>query len=299
MGLFYGMPPTLEEYNPDENLLSFANSKTVDGKGHYHSYDDQPSVVEFNSAGDKVLMWHSHGLLSRSEGKPPLIVVSYSSYETFNELKILHSYNGMPSEIKNYSAAGAFEFTWHKEGIFHHEEDKPALISTRKRTITALAYYQNGIIHRDNNKPASLTKYSKSCWLNGVLHNSEGPAEYSNEIEKKILPIQEWSLYGVYIPEKVFNSTLAIQKDKNIPLWLAFLCSIEAITDKEVAAFLDESFSSYDTLPMKWILRSWGVTDEIYSNKIKEAQTGEIAKRRTNYLDTLIQVIEFEKSKKL
>lgn len=297
MGLFIGMPSTLEQYNPDERFANFVNSETVDVKGHFHSYGDAPSVIQQQRVDEQILIWHKHGVLSRENNQPPVITVSATSYSTFNELNQLHSYNGMPSEIKYYPAPDVFELTWHKEGMFHHEEDKPALISTRKRAITTLAYYRDNKIHRANHRVASLTKHAKSYWVQGILHNSAGPAEITNKIDDRKFLTKTWSLYGVNVPEKVFTTIQSVQKEKGIPSWVAFLHTINVITHEEIALFSDEAGSWSDTFPMKWVLKSWGVTEDFYNEKVDDVQRLVMSKRkRIHTLDTLIQITEFENS---
>lgn len=75
----------------------------------------------------------------------------------------LHSINGEPSKHRKIMG----EYSWHKEGKLHREEDQPAVIrdyeyevrlKNEKVTLEEKEWYLKGKRHRDGDKPAMIIK---------------------------------------------------------------------------------------------------------------------------------------------
>lgn len=85
------------------------------------------------------------------------------------------------------------DFYWHKNGLLHRDDDKPAVISEH-----ALEWYQNGVLHRKNDKPALVLDTGFREWYkNGQLHRDhDRPALIANYSRK------QWYKNGKeYFPE--------------------------------------------------------------------------------------------------
>ena len=134
------------------------------------------------------------------------IVVSRSGFlRTYLNGK-LHSFDDKPSRV---SYDGKIKI-WHKNGVIHRENDKPAVIkdivqitsSGTEKHISIQDWYKNGVSHRGNDKPAGIRHekhfsdgqlvldYSGKFWYihgrKSRLNNK--PSDISTSIHQTILP---------------------------------------------------------------------------------------------------------------
>jgi hypothetical protein len=92
-----------------------------------------------------------------------------------------------------YKSAGSTLY-WEKNGQYHRDNDKPAIISAAGR----LEWQQNGDRHRDGDRPARIFANGHLEWhQNNKWHRSSGPAV--------IFPsgTLEWWINGEDITEEV------------------------------------------------------------------------------------------------
>jgi hypothetical protein len=269
--LFPEMLAELEKYNPEDTFANYTQTcETFDEKGLLHSYNDEPSMVEIEDDGFRIIVWHSHGEIYR-EDNPAYVILSFDSFRTFDNEHELHSFHGMPSRID--FDQNTIDLDWHDHGTIHRENDLPARVTANHEKIVEYEHYVQGVGHRANNQPSSFNAYSTAWEVKGQLHNAEG---HSNvELERKgpvshINQFETWYLYGVQLTEETFKTIKALETQKTVPLWVAFLHTFEIIGDIELTLFLNDSGLWDETFPINWVLKSWGVTNERFSIKIRE-----------------------------
>lgn len=271
---FADFPKELEQYNPELLQVSdFANLKTFDEQGQFHSFDDKPAhIVEASPDNlENEFFWYKNNKINREGNKPPIADARVGiSYVTYNDKYQRHSYNDLPSTIICYystqttSINDSFQLDWHQNDRWHRDNNKPASIITRQGKIIEASYY-----------------------IKGVRHNENGPARTGNYGSL-------WSLFEVDIPEKAFISIMNYKKEENVPLWVAFLCVLEVVVKDEVDALRDESNRWNTKLPLEWQLRVLGVTNETLKTRINNNSSFKIRANDTTLasLKTLIQYEE-------
>lgn len=270
---FTNFPDELEQYNPEEiKVENFQKLKTIDKDGRWHSFNDQPALIlqlEPNLATQNFL-WHSHGELSRAGNLPPVINTSNGTiYETHNERGQRHSYNGMPAYINNREYSDEIWVRWYSEGYLHREQNLPAVIVIRDGKVTEEIFYKNGKPHRNNGLPAQIEATFTAWSVEGGVHNIKAAAikEYD---ENPACIRNQWGLYGVILSKNNFNLIVDYQKKTRAPLWVSFLLTMEIITEEEVKGFIDPAGNWDSSVPLEWLLRCWGITDEKFDVKVKK-----------------------------
>jgi hypothetical protein len=273
---FSNLPKQLEQYNPESyerysSQLYSQERKTFDEKGLLHSYNDEPSLVSIESFGKRGLFWHAHGVPYRANNKPVHVVILAHSYKTYDENEKLHSYNGMPASITFYMK-DKWNLTWYKKGSPHRENNLPAdtywkVNRFRKGSAKLIedSYFVDGERHRDGGLPAENTTETQISYIKGYMHNEETHA-YSKNRKKTQASIKRWSLYGVDVPEEVFETFKQMEEKHLFPSWVNFLLILEAITESDMKAF-SEAEGSFD-LPLLWVLRSLGITEEKFKKDV-------------------------------
>jgi hypothetical protein len=292
--VFRNMPKELEQYNPKDEFSFLTEQATFDEKGRYHSYNDQPSLVEFVQLDDgvKKIYWHSHGVLHREGNKPPYICIDKSSYITHDANKEVRSFGDLPSVIFYNRYTEDHTVSWNISEVLHREGN-PAEICVNKFGVRTETWYEKGIIHRGDGLPAIIDPLKNEWFVKGFRHNENGYS-YRYEPTSDVKSYFEWNLYDIEISEKSFVTLKAFQKEKDVPLWLAFLHEFKIIEDSQVDFFLKED--CYENLPLDWALRSLGVTDKVFNHKLVEFQPLQFNVGE-NHLKALIEIAEFDKSR--
>lgn len=288
--LFSNLPDEFEQYNPDNSYLDFVKDfATYDENGLLHSYDDEPSSLKIDRYGYKTFTWHSHGDLQRND-KPAYVQINNFLYNTFDSDGRSHSFNGMPSKISIQDDEVLMEWTEH--GIPHRLDDKPAFLAKGPKSNPRYIYYNMGKTHRANNQPA-LANEKHTLWqVEGFNHNATGPSRIGLNKDEYIKP-KIWHLYDVHLQEETFLAIKNFEAEKAVPLWVAFLYILHVIQDEEVNLFLDESSAWNNIFPVKWILRSWGITDKNYNERIVKLHANEwLVDQRISTLETLLTIVE-------
>lgn len=296
---FRNMPPALEQYNPEDTFDKFRKSyETFDENGLLHSFNDEPSKVIIHDTKQKDIMWHSHGELYRDDDRPARINLSRNSFMTLDENRKPHSYGNMPSKID--STGAKIWLAWHNNGVPHRSGDLPAEVTSTQKEIVEYAYYEQGQLHRGNNQLSLLTDHSKAWLVKGIRHNS---VNYSAlELEKgldssSLSARKAWHLYGTRVKEETFSAIKSFEAEKNVPLWVAFLYKLDVIGDSEINVFLNESGSWDNSFPISWVLKAWHITDEAYSDKVRELHLREkrfVSKRNFFPLTPILEIVNFE-----
>jgi hypothetical protein len=294
---FRTMPPMLEQYNPEDTFADYTSDYvTCDEDGYLQSYDDKPSsVVNIPSTDTRAMTWHSRNKVCR-EKESPHLNMSPSKFLTHDDNGLLHSFNGMPSKTKCGQSIVWLE--WHNHGGLHRDAGLPAAICANKDKILESSYYEDGKLHRGDNQPADVSLQSSLWYVKGWQHNAKGYSEINKGSGTRLAPLYKaWHLYDIRLSEEKFNSVKAFETEKGVPLWVAFLWKLDFIHDDELSLFLNESGAWDGVFPINWVLKCWGITDEVFKAKVKELYVmedrdfGSIA-----YLDALLEISEFEKS---
>lgn len=273
---FKNLPAILEPFNPVGIPEEWHGEKTFDENGLPHSFNDLPikfkaQPVTRNSLTDEgewlevyEFRWYNHGRISRSGGKPPVIRVVDNSYSTLNEQMNLHSYNDQPAYFLILEDEGLnYYLDWFDEGSSHRDNDLPlSIIVDGEGNLEFESYGIHGLPHRGNNLPAEIGPASKTWLVQGVMHNIEGYAEilYPDSYS--------WVLYGVDVPEGVFNQFKAARDKTNMPAWVAFLLVLEIITEEHLMAFMDSNGNWNANVPVSWLLTCWKLTEEVFEHKL-------------------------------
>lgn len=190
---FANLPESLEQHNPETICLEdFPFEETQDENGQYHSFNDQPALIYSIEDENQIFIWYNHGVISREDNKPSMIVTSKTKYATSNSSQQLHSFNDDPAEMQFYygQSGKSLYVTWMKNGELHRENNLPAIIvfSSPLTGSTVWSkvkeqYYLNGELHRGMGEPAYSGDDSKKWVIFGGLHNQDGFAleGYSDE----------------------------------------------------------------------------------------------------------------------
>ena len=300
--LFSNMPAMFEKYNPEDVFADLTyDYVTYDEDGRLHSHNGQPSDVvniNMNSTNGKVIAWHAHGVISR-EKESPHIILSSSKFLTHDNLGRLHSFNGMPSKIINENFTTVLE--WHDHGKLHRSGELPATIFAEKDKILAYSYYENGCLHRSNNQPAYTREFNQLWYVRGWQHNTKNHSGFNKDHETSPSPsFQAWRLYNAELSKETFDKIKSFEAEQAVPLWVAFLHTLEVIHDTELLLFLNESGSWDNTFPIKWVLKSWGVTSEKLNAKVAALYRREgRGVNYESYLTALLEITKFEDEERL
>jgi hypothetical protein len=290
---FSDLPAEFEQYNPVNACAYFDERETRDENGLLHSYDDKPSRVKINGERTWEFLWHSHGKLHRENNQPPYLFFAKDVYVTLNADEKEHSFNGNPSKILYQLMSNSFTAVWAKNGATHRENDLPAILSINNDNNELIQedYYKNGHCHRSGNRRATYNCNRESWEVKGIIHNDESYAELS-----KIMPpyLKKWVLYGVPMKEHIFDSIKTFQREKNVPLWVAFFNSLELIEESEIDLLLD-TVNNFDEVPFQWVIRSLGITDEIFNKQIGDLFGRTKFIQETFSLKAVETIVKFDK----
>jgi hypothetical protein len=225
--------------------------------------------------------------------------------ETFDENGLKHSYDDKPAVVVingNYTDS-AREFYWLSHGKLHRANGKPPVINLFPFSGLNTCNV-NGRLQSFNDKPSNIDlreKYSKLEWhANESLHRSDNPAQvffYEERIDNKQWH-HEWYLYGTRISEETFNEIKTFEQEKDAPLWVAFLHTLELIHYEEVALFLNELGKWDNLFPINWMLKTWNITDEKYNDKMKSLALNEGSPFVWRNLEVLRTIANFEEKSK-
>lgn len=277
---FADFPQEFEQYNPEKVLLGELKKKqTFDENGKLHSFNDVPSFMGGKatlSKGSYAFEWHSHGELFRDNGKPPRIVFSDNSYTTYDENRIMHSYNDQPAYIESYSNGNAL-LAWCSHGLIHRENDLPAQIKVSipelnegvKTYSVENVYKLNHLKHRGHGLPA-LEREGSSIWMvHGIHHNAQGRAIFHKALETSSFRPQDWGLYGFRMLKTHFLKIKKLEVTKRIPLWVAALLFFDFINEENLNLFKTKDNLWDSNIPIEWVLRAWGLDAETFTAKKK------------------------------
>jgi hypothetical protein len=300
MKYFENIPEGFEQYNPEAIPEGWhANENTFDDDGLFHSFDDEPLVSKYTKHKKSYFYtWYSHGKVERENSKPVNVSVKENTYSTYNENMQLHSYNDEPAIISFLPYNNEFKFLWCKNGETHRDNDKPAIITVTAGE-TSYVYYLDGLRHRDNHLPAVIKHEYEVCLVQGILHNTEGHASmglYSNLSSRGIY---DWGLYGVIMPESVFNEIKFLQKKTNLPLWASFLSVLGLVEENYLESSMQSDGKWNSGIPASWYFKALGITDENFRKKIKNTEGlgffgGSVFESHT---ESLLKFIKYEESK--
>jgi hypothetical protein len=267
---FSDFPEELEQYSPELLQFSnFANIETFDSENLHHSYNDEPALIlEPYEDGEHGYIWYNHDEIFRENNKSPKIYAKTdSSYTTHNEKGQIASYDDQPANIIYIRPACYLWVEWYKDGVCHRDNDLPAAICWEAGIKSETLYYQNGLIHRENGLPAHIGRDFSKWMVNGGLHNTEGAAYISSD-PKQIREPFIWSLFGVDLPQDVFNSIRTYHKQTGIPLWAAFLDIFGVITQND-EKFFEEDMKTWNfDFSLEWQLRALGINEKTFNDRI-------------------------------
>lgn len=169
----------LEENDKLDAPKEFYPFQSIDPKtGLFHSYEDQPSSIDFYGNSE----WHYQGHLHR-EGGPASI--SSGGREKWYQYGKLHREN----EPAIISPDGLRE--WWLNGVNYRPGDLPASISNGGQKTWK---NNEGVVHRDEDLPAVADSTGYRAWYqNGKIHRDNGPAKIIRDAEGQH---QEWYING-------------------------------------------------------------------------------------------------------
>jgi hypothetical protein len=94
-------------------------------------------------------------------------------------------------KLNNGIQLGDRDKYWHKNGLIHRENDKPAIEYPSKNK----EWWINGLRHRENDKPAVEWKNGyKQWWINGELHRENDKPAIESADGRKV-----WYINGKFI----------------------------------------------------------------------------------------------------
>jgi hypothetical protein len=294
--LFPVMPDECEHFNPEVFPSEWFDSQgdlifTFDENGEFHSYNDAPAFADTKSKNKRNFMWYNHGVLERKNGLAPFIYIENDvdriTYMTSLDGKTAHSFNGFPSKIYYYSKNEQFKFFWHNNGQPHRENSLPVNLFFSEKKFQSEQVKGN----------ASDYKIWKVC---GVIHNVNGPAEIGNPILKnaqsKIVSTDDYFLYGIALRKSLFEEVKVYQTKTSVPLYASLLSALGVISEES----LDVLKSGELKVPITWLTRYWGLTDELLDEKlIRLSQSNPMFSYARKFisprpLTDLITVVTFE-----
>jgi hypothetical protein len=281
---FKNFPAEFEQYNPDTIEQYATGYETFDENRKLHSYNDEPSYAIVYAPGERqVVYWHSHGELDRPDNKPVSIstvqgyqyrtkdVLGYL-YRTNDEQGNSHSYNDLPATMELRD--DRFILTWLSHGKKHRDNGLPAEIvckispSLGSFILDEENYYLDGEKHREGELPALDGASVRTWYVKDTRHNTCGSA-YSKDYSNVQTHYEQWYLYGVQFAEQLFNNFKHVETTYNVPSWVAFLIIFEMVTLKDVEIMREEEFKCNLDIPFVWVLRSLGITEETFLDKLK------------------------------
>jgi hypothetical protein len=277
---FGTFPPEFEQYDPEKVLIGGSKIKqTFDENGKLHSFNDVPSFMGkkkgFHTSSYS-FEWHFHGELFRENGNPPRIEFSNNSYTTYDENRTIHSYNDQPAMIESYSNGNTL-LSWGSHGLVHRENDLPAVIKVSipeinegvKTYSVENIYKFNSLQHRGHGLPA-VEREGSSVWMvHGVHHNAQGRAIFHKALEASNFRTQDWGLYGFRMLKTHFSKIKKLETSKQIPLWVAVLLFFDFINEENLNLFKTKDNLWDSNIPVEWVLRAWGLTNETFTAKKK------------------------------
>jgi hypothetical protein len=289
---FANLPAILEPFNPEAIPLSWYVSSIPDNyyEDHegekLHSVNDLPIVMD-EVPDLKTLLpsgivagqcqefhWYDKGKIRRPGDNPPVIRVTEYAYTTLDENGDLHSYNDMPASFtklqNNIYGNATYDLEWLEHGKPHRENDLPAKVIFNNEgyddgEIDFESYWSHGTVHRSNSLPCEVAPEFETWAVQGIIHNAEGYAEALHDID-----CYEWALYGVRLSEEAFLEIRTLSNKANMPIWAAFLFSLEVITQTHLNAFMNSDGKWETNLPTSWILNFWNVTEKVFESKIDD-----------------------------
>ncbi|MDW9478855.1 hypothetical protein GOB57_09175 [Sinorhizobium meliloti] len=129
--------------------------------------------------GDQAV-WFRHGLEHRTDGPSSIL----GQEREFRQFDRLHREDGPAVESEGLTG-------WYRNGV-PHREDGPALVYT-----AMTEHHRAGLLHRIGEPAVEHADGTHGFYLNGRLHNLEGPAHVSSEgsifaIDGEEMPYEEF-----------------------------------------------------------------------------------------------------------
>ena len=162
----------------------YGGHRWTNGKGEYHSFNDEPSFVDT----DGVRKWHRDGVLHR-DGDKPAVVDDTSGVSRWFIDSELHREGDQPAHVDTTQGIRR----WHRHGVLHRDGDKPAIEADDGNR----RWFVNGNLHREGDQPAYIdTKQGTRKWYKrGSLHRDGGkPAVEQGEFR--------WEYYVHNVPHR-------------------------------------------------------------------------------------------------
>lgn len=298
--LFKNICAEFDQYNPEDDFTHLEDGETFDEDGLLHSFDDLPSQVSSSEyEGNRFFLWHSHGKLFRGNDKPVSITYGDNAYSTINANHSFQSYGGKPSRIAYDKNNKMIFASFYKEDGLHRENGLPAQLIFHKTGCLETKFYENNRMHRDGGLPALFTGLeeldgTKQWVIKGYKHREDGPAIlYPTTASNR----DKWFLFDIQVSETQFAAVKNVQKEKDIPLWLAFLSILKIVEEVQMNFFLESNL--HNELSLEWSLKSLGVTDELFKQSIIELRkTQDINYETVKTLTALIAITKFYEQKK-
>jgi hypothetical protein len=296
--LFRNICDGFTPYNPEDDFTHLKDGETFDENGLLHSYNDLPSqvFVDPEEYDARTFLWHSHGTLYRENNKPVVIIYDKTSYSTLNEDMVYHSFNENPSRISYNEYEDMLFVSYYENDGLHRENGLPAQLFFTKAGCEEVKFYENNKLHRLNDLPASYdgSEDKKEWAINAYRHRENGPAITYPVTSPNI---DKWILFDVRISETQFTAIKKSQKEKDIPLWLAFLYVLKIVEEVNVNFFIENNL--HNELPLEWNLRNLGVTDEVFKQAIIELRKTQVKVYESEKtLTALIDITRFYEQKK-
>jgi hypothetical protein len=314
--LFQEFPTDIEMYNPDEQWesfnLNYANLKpsledtfisTYDDEGLLHSHDDYPASIQ-HGISYNTLIWYKHGVVFREGDKSPVIELSkmevdgeykiyeYASHDANNYRQF---YGGMPSFVsQDPENLTTVHLKWHHNGLVTRYDDLPAVINYRKGVRSEIYHYLNGDYHRDNDLPAIITDTEKTWSILDTYHRENGPAQVKMD---QTFPSETYYLYGIPLEEEKYKNIRLYQNEHKVPIWVAFLREVSLAPEINLEAFMDKDKYWEATLPLVWVVKALGVTEEKW-NRMEDTFRNSLQRYiKFTSLDKFFDIINYSETR--
>lgn len=128
--------------------------------------------------------WFVNGELHHENNEPAFYFLG-GSHIIYAKNGIFHRDNDLPAVIMSSRQGDILKRYWYINGKVNRENDKPAAIYEDHTFI----WYKDNLIHRDNDKPAFIDKFMgvKKWYINGLLHRENGHAIISKKQKTYVL----------------------------------------------------------------------------------------------------------------
>jgi hypothetical protein len=191
--------------------------------------------------------------------------------QTYDSNHELHSYNDQPALASTIttSSTSSMVYQWFSHGVPYRADGKPFTI-VRQNKDKVMTYDENNEYHSFNDQPAivitnkdnSLNIIVKNYWYS---HGYNVREEFKSAVEivKNGITYRNWSLYEIDISEQSYKRIEESVLLHGSPVWASLLRELQGVSREQFESYLDEERKWQTDLPVEWVLRSWGISNNL------------------------------------